>query len=145
VADNKSSPTEESGAVATAPVADTKEPFRGFLDLGRRNLSEEELQTAAVRRFLIADVEKAEAECVELRKVREAYWEQKTELASIKATLKTSRAFELMSFTCLTVGAAGMGAAISFITEQPEDAPGWVLLILSSLLTLAGILARFFK
>ena len=62
VTGTKSSATDEAGSTPTTEgvpsSAEVKESARGFLNLSRRALSEEELSTPAARRFLIFEIER---------------------------------------------------------------------------------------
>lgn len=140
------SATEDTGST---PVGDAtgvaKEQPRGFLASGRRNLSEEELGAPGVRRFLIFEIERLDTQCVELRQVERDHSELRVEHAKLQASARSSRLNELVSFVCLTVGSAGLGAAPSYMSLKGAEGVGWVVVIGSALLVIAGIASRVFR
>ena len=142
--DKASSPTEEAGSIATG-TPPGKEPARAFLQLARKDLSEEELSSPGVRRFLIAEIERLDTDCVELRTIRDRYNEQRVELAVLQESSKASKFYELLSFVTLSVGSAGLGAAPSYFAINGAASTAWVVLILSCILVMTGIAARVFK
>jgi len=77
MARNPASATDESGSIpiAAEEVAATaaKEPARAFLQSARRNLSDDELSTPAARRFLIAELERLDQLCIELKEFERQY------------------------------------------------------------------------
>jgi hypothetical protein len=147
VASKDISATEEIGStpISGAGPETAKEQPRAFLDSGRRNLSEEEIASPAARRFLIFEIERLDAQCVELREVERRHSDLRVELATLKEGAKQSRLNELVSFICLTVGSAGLGAAPSYISVESVAGVGWVFAIGSGLLVVAGIASRIFR
>jgi hypothetical protein len=141
--------TEESGAIPVAPAqvaaSETKEPARGFLQAARRGLSEEELSTPAARRFLIAELERMDQICIQNEGLIEKYHDQRVVVATMTVEVKSSGWNELLSFVCLSVGSAGLGAAPSYLTVPGAERFGLVFLGLSAVLVLAGIASRIWK
>src|SRR5690242_6518962 len=124
--------TEDSGSVAVARAAvrasEIKQQGFDFLQSGRRDLSEEELSAPAVRRFLIAEIERLSVENGKLVAIRDLYYEAKTDLAVEREQSKVSRKVDLLSFVCLTAGSAGLGAAPSYFSFSSL---GWVFFFIS--------------
>jgi hypothetical protein len=145
----KSSITEEAGATPIAPAeiasAETKEPARSFLQAARRGLSEEELSTPAARRFLIAELERLDVLCTSSQEFVEKYHNQRVTIATLTEQANTSKWNEILSFVCLSVGAAGLGAAPSYLSVKGAEIFGFVFLALSVILVIAGVASRVWK
>lgn len=141
------SPTDEAGSVPSPPEVqnDDKKSSRGFLRTAARDLSEEELGTAAARRFLIAEIERLDQECDETRQLRQDHNDLREQYARLDEKTKSTRWTELLSFVTLSVGSAGIGAAPSYISVEEAATMGWVMLAFSSLLFLTGVASRVFK
>jgi hypothetical protein len=143
------SETEETGAtpLASAEIAAgaTKEPARGFLQAARRGLSENELSTPAARRFLIAEIERMDLLCVENQSIVAKYHDQRVLIATLTEAAKASRWNEILSFLCLSVGSAGLGAAPSYLVVKGAESFGLVFLGLSVVLVLGGCASRMWK
>jgi len=143
------SATEEAGAtpVAAAEVAasETKEPARGFLQAARRRLSEEELSTPAARRFLIAELERLDLYCSESQQFVAKYHDQRVTIATLTEASKRNAWNEILSFMCLSVGSAGLGAAPSYLGIPGAQTYGLVFLALSAVLLVGGIASRVWR
>jgi hypothetical protein len=143
------SATEETGATPVAPeeiaAGERKEPARGFLQAARRGLSEEELSTPAARRFLIAELERLDELCVSNQSYVEKYHDQRVTIATLTEAGKTSRWNEILSFLCLSIGSAGLGAAPSYLGVPGAERYGLVFLGLSILLIIGGVASRVWK
>ena len=139
--DEAGSTPVERGISANAKEADP----RAFMSSGKRNLSEEELATPAARRFFIFEIERLDREVARLRKIEEQHGDLRVEFAVLRSETRQVRLTELLSFTCLSVGAAGIGAAPSYLTADGLGTVGLVVLISSGLLFAAGVLSRMLK
>jgi hypothetical protein len=143
------SATDEEGATplssSAITVVETKEATRGFLQVGRRNLSEEELSTPAARRFLIFEIERLDQSCSENVGFIEKYHDQRVTIASLTEAGKKSRWNEILSFICLSVGSAGLGAAPSYFAIPGAIIAGTVVFGLSVILVGTGIASRVWK
>src|SRR5438046_1823242 len=109
----ESSATEEAGAepVKTTAGGATKEPPRGFLAVARRNLTEEELASPAVQRFLIAEIERLDQLCTDQESFVGRFHDQRVQIASLTEQSRRSRWNEILFALCLSIGSAGIGAA----------------------------------
>ena len=111
------SATDESGSIPVpadvAAATRAKEPARAFLQSARRDLSDNELATPAARRFLIADLERLDQQCAELQSYADKYHDQRVTIATLTADAQKSKWNEILSFVCLSVGSAGLGASPS--------------------------------
>jgi hypothetical protein len=149
VSPGKDLATEEIGATpvvaAEGSAVDTKEPPRGFLQAARRGLSEEELSTPAARRFLISEIERLDALCIEQQDYAKQYHDQRVIIATLTEITKSSRWTEILSFVCLTVGSAGLGAAPSYLSIPGATPIGLVFMGLSAILVIVGVASRIWK
>ncbi len=140
----ESSATEETGATALV-LSETKEASRSFLQVGLRALNEEELSSSAARRFLLYEIERLDKICAKSEIFIEKYHDQQVEIATLTEAGKISRWNEILSFICLSVGSAGIGAAPSYISVPGVEKVGWFILGLSVILVGAGIMSRVWK
>jgi hypothetical protein len=145
----KLSSTEEAGSTPTptgeGKPPEAKEPARGFLQLRRRALSEDELSTPAARRFLIFEIERLDQQCQEIQEFVQKYHDQRVIIASLEVSVKASRWNEILSSTCLAVGSAGLGAAPSYVALPTMAFFGWIIFGLSAVLVAGGVASRIWK
>jgi hypothetical protein len=140
------SATDEVGAVPTiTQETASKEEPRGFLRSGRKNLTEEDLSTAAARRFLIAEIERLDQSCSDLRGIERKYNDLRVEHATLKEATKASLWFEILSYFCFSIGTAGVGTAPSYFAITNGNGIAWTVLIGSGVLMIVGLAARVFK
>jgi hypothetical protein len=143
------SATEEAGSIPIAAdeaaAAGTKEAARGFLQAARRNLSEEDLATPAARRFLIAEIERLDERCIELATFEKSYNDQRVEIAILTEGARKSRWIEILGFVCSSIGAAGIGAAPSYLSLPGGVVVGVMMLIFAAILFLVGLLPRIVR
>jgi hypothetical protein len=149
MAPKTASATDESGSVPIAAeeveATAAKEPARAFLQSARRNLSDDELATPAARRFLIADIERLDELCTELKEFERQYNDQRVVIATLTEASKSSRWNELLSFVCLSIGSGGLGAAPSYLALKDGTAIGLMVVIFSLVLVITGIASRVWK
>lgn len=149
VSPGKNLPTEEFGATpvpeAEDSASETKEQPRGFLQAARRLLSEEELSTPAARRFLISEIERLDTLCGDQQRFVQSYHDQRVTIATLTESSRTSRWGEILSFVCLSVGSAGLGAAPSYLSLPGATSIGLVFMGLSAILVIVGVASRIWK
>ena len=143
------SPTEDTGSVLVDNDATeqgvSKEQPRDFLKVGRKNLNEDELASPAARRFMIAEIERLDAECVALRNMGEKFTELRVRYATLEATDRHHRWLEILSSASIAAGSAGLGAAPSYLAIDGVHGIGWTFVIGSGVLVGVGILSRVFR
>ena len=141
------SPTDEAGSVPLAVDANSGIPkaARGFLKTATRDLSEEELASPAARRFLIAEIERLDKDCDDLRQLRIDHGALREKYARLDEKAKRVRWVEILSTAALSAGSVGIGAAPSFVIVNEVATVGWIILACSLLLAIAGIASRFSK
>jgi len=155
---SKLSATEETGAVPIAPgearEGEAKDSGRPFLT--RRNLTEEEAASPAGLRWLQHDAERLDRDCAVVRKenqdLRERYdalqvqlSDKRVEIERLTGSSRISLRNEILSYLCLTAGAAGLGAAPAYLSA-PSTAPlAMVGLAISGILFLGGLILRAWK
>lgn len=100
---------------------------------------DKELSTVA-KRFLVAEINRLVDENQQLKQFKDKYHDVDKKLAVLKETLRPFRINELLSSVCLIAGAAGLGAAPSFLSLNSY---GWyVFVTISALLVIAAIGAK---
>jgi hypothetical protein len=153
------SATEETGATPVQQDQEAvaaKESARSFLQAARRNLTEEEASSPAGIRWLTHDVERLDHECSELREqmddlqarydvLKEQYNDKRVELETIKGATRTSVRNEALTYLCLSVGSAGLGACPGYLSVQGATSLATIGIVISGLLVLGGIVLRMWK
>ncbi|WP_171614355.1 hypothetical protein [Roseicella sp. DB1501] len=146
MAPRTTSATEESGSTPISPdiaaATEKKEPARGFLQSARRDLNDEEVAVPAVARFLIADIERLEQDNAEQKKIASLYHDQRVEIARLSEQNKKSKWIDILSYVCLAVGSAGLGASPSYLSIVNAWSLGVVFCVLSAILVITGVLAK---
>ncbi len=144
----KQSPTEEAGARQITEVgapAASKEAPRGFLGVARRNLTAEELASPGVQRFLIAEIERLDAQCADSQHFVTQYHEQRVTIAALSEQSKTNTWNEVLFIACISVGSGGLGAAPAYFSIEKGFWPGMVVLVLSVALIGLSAASRIWK
>lgn len=141
------SATEEAGSIALtgAGYSNIKEPARSFLDSGRRNLREEEIDSPAARRFLIAEIERLDQVCAELDSYKDQYHDQRVELTQLRAEKTKSIFHEILSTFCISVGFAGLGAAPNYLAVAGAERFVLIVIGLSAVLVAGGFITKAWK
>lgn len=142
------SPTEESGSIPTVAAEQDKRgevKRRAFLSSAMRDLREEELDSPAARRFLIAEIERLDRDCDEHKDLGREHNDLRVKYARLEERSSKHKWLEVLSFVATTVGAAGLGAAPSYISTTTLAPVGWVFAIGSALLVISGVAFRVLK
>jgi len=113
-----------------------------FLKKGYRDLDEAEMLTPTAVRFMLAEIDRLHAEATELKPFRDRSYALETRVAILEEKTKSSRAFEVLSGACLTVGAAMVGYSRYLWDTAPN---GYVALGLGIALMVGGFVARLVK
>lgn len=108
----------------------------------RRELSDEELSSPAVQRMLIDEIERLDAERVELNQFRTRFHESDKRVGVLEERFKTKIAIEIIHVGCITVGAAALGYLPSVLNQ---GATAWMIAIFGSILVVAGLVAKAVK
>lgn len=115
---------------------------RKALSSARRELSDNELASSAVQKLLLDEIERLEEENIELCGYRNRYHEVDKKAAVLEQKIKQSMAHEIISVTCLTVGAAAIGYAPKVWSSEPT---GYICLAFGILLIIGGIVSKAIK
>lgn len=140
--------TDESGST---PIPAAEQDKRGevrrraFLSSARRDLREDELDSPAARRFLIEEIERLDRECDDYKDLNRDYNDLRVKYARLDERASKQKWLEVLSFVASAVGAAGLGAAPSYIGATGLAPVGWVFAIGSSILVLSGVIFRVMK
>jgi hypothetical protein len=138
----RQSATDEAGATLEAgqqghPSA--KEMPRDFLRVGRKVLTEQDLATPAARRFMIAEIERLDADCDDLKKIAQHYHDLRADFAAIRESHNSSKLIDVLSAVLLAVGSAGLGAAPGYLSVHGAESIGWTFVIGSALLVAGAV------
>jgi hypothetical protein len=129
--------TEESGSepAELTPVTALKHKM-DFLRNARRTLSDEELCSPVVNRFLIEEIERLDAELQEAKGYRERFHKADKEAELARKDLSVNQSINITDATILAIGSAGLGASPSYISVSKY---GWVFFGLSLLIVAIAI------
>ena len=132
--------TSEEGAVAVLQTSEAKKSQLDFLQHAKRDLSDEELSVPAVRRFLIADIDRLTEENASLQKFRDTYHQVDKECEILKHRVENKRTRTILDSAFLATGSAGIGAAPAYISISSY---GWVFFGLSLMIVALSIYRSF--
>lgn len=105
----------------------------------RRELSEEELSSAAVARLLLDEVERLEHQVTELSEFRDRFHKTDTQKAVLEERIRKSIASDIIFGLALTVGAILIGLTPSLWATKPQ---GPISLALGVVLLGGGVILR---
>lgn len=107
-----------------------------------RELSDKELLSPAVQKFLLDEVDRLEEDNTELAGYRSRFHDADKKVAVLQQKQTTSIAHEIISLSCITVGGAALGYAPSIWSSQPT---GFIALAFGVVLVFGGIVAKAVK
>lgn len=105
----------------------------------RRELSDEELNSTAVQKLLLDNLDQLQSTNFELEIFEEKFHIVDKQKAVLEEKLKSSQSSEILFTFTLTIGAAIMGLAPTFWTTGY----GWLIIIVGFLLVLGGLISKF--
>ncbi|MCH2451068.1 MAG: hypothetical protein MK198_13100 [Gracilimonas sp.] len=108
----------------------------------KRELTEEELKSPAAQKLLVEELERVERERNELLDYRDNFYSVDKELSILQEKLNKNISIEVISSSCLAIGAAAIGLAPSIWEHEPV---GWYLVVFGGVLIIAGIVAKAIK
>lgn len=108
----------------------------------RRELYEEELNSPAVQKLLIDEIERLERDNTDLADYRDKYYMVDKSKGILEQKLQTNVSQEIISVVCMTVGAASIGYAPALWVNQPS---GWIAIVFGSVLIVSGVVAKAVK
>ena len=133
-------PSDPSEVIAAAPKGNSGR--RSFSNL-RRELTDEELTSAAVQRMLLDELERLDRECADLGLIRERYHTCDKKVGVMEERFKTKVSLEIMHVTCFLISGSALGYAASNWVAQPTVS--LLALVLGGVLAIAGVVAKVVK
>lgn len=94
---------------------------------------------------MIAEIERLDSECEVYRSLSTRYYDLRVEHAKLEESAKRSKWLEVLSFVASSVGAAGIGAAPSYLADKNLHATGIFVLSCSIVLVLTGVVSKVMK
>ena len=128
-------PTEDITSAESKPAVKGRKAFAKI----RREITDDELQTPAVQRMLMDEIDRLERENLELIVFRDKFHSANRKVAILEEQAKKSRADEIIFTACIALGVGAISYAASVWSEQPT---GLVSMIFGGLLVLLGIASR---
>jgi hypothetical protein len=107
----------------------------------KREISEEDLQSPAVQRILLGEVDKLQYRVLNLEKIEEQFHALDKKCAGLEEKIKSLTSREVLYGFCLTIGAAIIGLS-SLVWK---DGYGWIAIIIGSLLVLGAVSSKLIK
>lgn len=132
--------TPTAGAVAVASKGNSGR--RSFSNL-RRELTDEELTSAAVQRMLLDEIERLDSECDDLRVTRDKFYACDKRVGVLEERFKARISLEIMHVTCFLLSGSALGYAASNWASQPTVSI--LALIFGGVLAVAGVVAKVVK
>lgn len=134
-------PSDSSAATVTiAPKGNSGR--RSFSNL-RRELTDEELTSAAVQRMLLDELERLDRECGDLSSVREKFHTCDKRVGVLEERFKAKVSLEIMHVTCFLISGSALGYGTSNWGAQPTVS--LLALIFGGVLAIAGVVAKVIK
>lgn len=125
--------------VGAQPVATAAPKARQALSRLKRELADEELSSPGTQKMLLEELERLDAENRDLKQYRDKYFSADKIVAVLYEKLAKSTKVEIISSTCLAVGAAALGYAPVLWDKQPS---GWIAIAFGAVLIVAGVVVR---
>lgn len=119
---------------------ESPKPRKAFSKL-RRELSDEELNSTAVQKLLLDNLDQLENKNFELESIQEKYYEVDKDKAVLEEKLKNAQSTEILYTFTLTIGAAIIGLAPTFWSTGY----GAIVLLIGFLLVIGGLTSKFAK
>ena len=132
--------TPATGAALVAPKGNSGR--RSFSNL-RRELTDEELTSAAVQRMLLDEIERLDSECDDLRVTRDKFHACDKRVGVLEERFKAKISLEIMHVTCFLLSGSALGYAASNWGSQPTVS--MLALIFGGVLAVAGVVAKVVK
>lgn len=127
--------------VANGPGVAPTGQRQAFRDI-RRQLTEKDLSNPGVQKLILDELERADADCEELRGYVERYHEADKRAAILQERARAVTAIEIMFAVGVGIGSAIVGLAPLFWTHQPQ---GWICLAVGGILIVGSSVARVIK
>lgn len=115
---------------------------RSFSNL-RRELTDDELTSAAVQRMLLDELDRLDRECADLSIIRDQFHTCDKRVGVLEERFKTKVSLEIMHVTCFLISGSSLGYAASNWAAQPTVS--LLALILGGVLAVAGVVAKVVK
>ncbi|WP_429124130.1 hypothetical protein [Aeromonas allosaccharophila] len=133
---------QEAALEQMQPVAKGNSGRKSFSKL-RRELSDDELSSPAVQRMLIDEIERLDADRVELISFRGKFHDSDKKVAVLDEKFKAKISIEIIHIGCITVGAAMLGYAPTiWATQQSTAIMG---IVFGLVLIIAALVAKAVK
>ena len=130
-------PDVEPRGRGEAPTRAKKE--RRALRNLRRELSDEELQSPAVQKMLMDELERLEADRDEWKERGERFHERDAEVGILRERLKVAKGLDVVHAGTLVIGSLLIGYAPAVWSQQPT---GWLALVAGGVLIGAALFAK---
>lgn len=134
-------PSEPSETI-TAATPKGNSGRRSFSNL-RRELTDEELTSAAVQRMLLDELERLDRECADLCLIRDRFHTCDKRVGILEERFKSKVSLEIMHVTCFLISGSSLGYAASNWGAQPTVSI--LALIFGGVLAIAGVVAKVVK
>ncbi len=107
----------------------------------KRELTEEDMESPAVKRMLVNEIDKLEQEKQDLVRFRERFHEVDKLNAVLSGKMNVSLAKDVLFTLFLSAGSAVLGFVPSLWVSQPN---GYIALVFALFMLIAGVIAKVF-
>jgi hypothetical protein len=107
----------------------------------KREITEEDLKHPAVQRILLSEIDKLEIENIELKKIRDKYYEVDKTKAVIEEKLQKVTSNEILFTFSLTIGSIIIGFAASDSNKLADYK--WLFIVIGAILIIGGLISKF--
>jgi len=106
-----------------------------------REISESDLESPAVQRILLGEVDKLQSKVDDLQNFKSNYHESDKKCAILEEKVKSMNSGEILYSICLTMGSILIGLS----TAIWSTGHGWISIVLGGLLIISGIASKVVK
>jgi hypothetical protein len=131
---------EEAGKDVVESATQSIVPSNPYSNI-RREISESDLESPAVQRILLGEVDKLQTKVAELEIVKSSFHSMDKKSAILEEKLKSVNSHEVLYSLSLVVGSAVIG----FSSVIWETGYGWIALAIGGILVVGGVVSRVVK
>ncbi len=133
---------DQESAVVPVPGTPVEQPkTRKSLSRTKRELTDEEFESAAVGKMLLDEIERLEGDNAELVAYRDRFHQADKDCAVLREQQKGSLATDLVFTAGMTLG----GILLGLLQSIPSRTSFWEVLVVAVLMMATGLMAKFIR
>lgn len=107
----------------------------------RREITEEDLESPAVQRILLSEVDKLQSQVADLEVVQGKFHVSDKKSAILEEKLQSSNSHEILYSVTITIGSVIIGLSPTIWDKQY----GWIAIAIGSFLIIGGVISKAIK